>query len=468
MRARALVCLLAAFAVPTTLSAGGGSTDLLVRSYLRDHGASAEAAAHAGIPSFSRQTGLACSACHTIFPELTPFGRLFKLNGYTMTLLQTVDNGGDSAGRQSLRLNLIPPVSAMIMTSWTATKRSSPATANGNVMFPQELSVFVGEAITPHIGTFMQLTYEPAEGSIAIDNADIRYSSHANLASRPLIFGFTLNNNPTVQDVWNSVPAWGYPFASSAVAPTAAAATLIDGGLGQQVAGLGAYGFWNSMLYGELSLYRSAQQGSATPPDSTSENFVKGAMPYWRLALQHQFGSHYLEVGTYGMSARLYPTGVGGLTDRYTDVALDAQYEHAASFGRFVGHATWIHERQQLDAGVVNGASANAANTLKTMRVDASWYSAEAHYGGTLAYFSTSGDADAGLYAPAPVFGSASGLPNTRGAMAELHFMPWLNTRFALQYVIYDRFNGGKNNYDGSGRNATDNNTLYAVAWMAF
>ena len=29
-----------------------------------------------GVPSFSRQTGLACSACHYQFPQLTPFGRL--------------------------------------------------------------------------------------------------------------------------------------------------------------------------------------------------------------------------------------------------------------------------------------------------------------------------------------------------------------------------------------------------------
>ena len=39
------------------------------------------------VPSFSRQTKLACSACHYQFPQLTPFGRMFKLNGYTLTWL---------------------------------------------------------------------------------------------------------------------------------------------------------------------------------------------------------------------------------------------------------------------------------------------------------------------------------------------------------------------------------------------
>jgi hypothetical protein len=35
------------------------------------------------VPSYARQTGQPCSTCHTAFPELTPFGRQFKLMGYT-------------------------------------------------------------------------------------------------------------------------------------------------------------------------------------------------------------------------------------------------------------------------------------------------------------------------------------------------------------------------------------------------
>ena len=35
------------------------------------------------LPSFARQTGQPCGTCHTDYPGLTPYGRLFKLNGYT-------------------------------------------------------------------------------------------------------------------------------------------------------------------------------------------------------------------------------------------------------------------------------------------------------------------------------------------------------------------------------------------------
>ena len=38
------------------------------------------------LPAFMRQTGQNCAACHAggQFPELTAYGRLFKLTGYTL------------------------------------------------------------------------------------------------------------------------------------------------------------------------------------------------------------------------------------------------------------------------------------------------------------------------------------------------------------------------------------------------
>jgi hypothetical protein len=36
------------------------------------------------VPSFARQTGFECVACHVSWPELTAVGRQFKLGGYTL------------------------------------------------------------------------------------------------------------------------------------------------------------------------------------------------------------------------------------------------------------------------------------------------------------------------------------------------------------------------------------------------
>ena len=424
------------------------------------------ATAHARIPSFSRQTGLACSACHTTFPQLTAFGRAFKLNGYTLTGVQVV-TAGDSGKRATLKLDLIPALSAMVQISVTQTAKAQPGTQNGTVEFPQQLSLFFGQAITPQLGAFLQLTYDPRAGGIGMDNADIRYANHTQICSKPLVYGFSLNNNPTVQDVWNSVPAWGFPFAASGVAPTPAAATLLDGGLAQQVAGLGTYADLDNRLYGEFSVYRSAPQGTPSPADSSATNTIAGVAPYWRAFYTQQFGQQTLMIGTLGMSASLYPQGISGLHDRFTDIAFDAQFERPVGGANLTAHAIWIHERQALDADLAAGSATNASNTLQTFRMDASVYT-HSMFGLTAGFFTTTGTADALRYPVGALTGSAVGSPNSQGFIAELSALPWQNTRFELQYVAYNKFNGSSLNYDGFGRNAGHNNTIYFLSWVAF
>jgi hypothetical protein len=456
--AAACICTTTASATPAH------DNNAAVRRYVRDYGTAALGSA-AEIPSFSRQTGFACNVCHTSFPQLTAFGRQFKLNGYTMATQQNVEARDSS--RSILQLNLIPPVSAMLITSVTGTRKAQPDAQNTNVDFPQELGLFIGGSVSTHLGGFIQITYDPADASIAVDNVDLRLAYQTSLGSAALTYGFTLNNNPTVQDVWNSTPAWSYPYTSSAVAPYPGAAALIDGGLGQQVAGLGGYVFWNNLLYGEFSAYRSAPQGAPNPPDGDSENTVHGVVPYWRVALQHNFGSHSFALGTYGLVATLYPSGVTGATNRFTDLALDAQYGVPVGGGRVTAHATWIHERQRLDAAFADGSAANAENTLNTFRADASLMTAS-RIGLTGGFITLNGDADTRLYQPEPVFGSVTGSPNSTGIIAELSVMPWLNTRIGLQYVWWTKFNGATSDYDGSGRAAKDNNTLFGYVWLAF
>ena len=419
------------------------------------------------VPSFSRQTGLACSACHYQFPQLTPFGRMFKLNGYTLTSLSTIGQPGDSAGRESLKLATIPPLAAMVVTGLTQTGAAQPGAQNGTVSFPQQLSIFLAGQITPNVGIFTQFTYAAADGAIGIDNVDLRWAKHATVANRDLLFGLTLHNNPTVQDVWNTAPAWSFPFMGSDVAPTPAASTLIDGGLGQQVAGLGAYSLYNSTLYTELTAYRSAPQGAEVPLGANATNTTKGVIPYWRVALQHEWPSTYGEIGTYGFAARLFPAGVGGPTNDYTDAAVDAQIEHRAKVGMWIGRAAFIHERQTLSAFQATGESANLNETLSTLRTNLT-FEPSLRYALSAGYFQTTGTTDAVLFAPADVTGSRTGSPNSRGALGEFAVNPLQNMRFGLQYVAYTLFTGASNDDDAAGRKAADNNTLFLYLWLAF
>jgi hypothetical protein len=63
------------------------------------------------VPSYARQTGQPCATCHTAWPELTPFGRQFKLMGYT--------SGGTLCGDGSAKSDETQvPLSVM---AWPAT-----------------------------------------------------------------------------------------------------------------------------------------------------------------------------------------------------------------------------------------------------------------------------------------------------------------------------------------------------------
>jgi hypothetical protein len=83
--------------------------------------------------------------------------------------------------------------------------------------------------------------------------------------------------------------------------------------------------------------------------------------------------------------------------------------------------------------------------------------------------FSTTGSSDALLYPSAGgVAGNANGSPANRGFIAEVNYLPWLNTKLQLQYVGYSTFNGAATNYSGIERNASGNNTLYLLVWLNF
>ena len=417
------------------------------------------------IPSYARQTGLSCGTCHYNFPQLTPFGRLFKLNGYTMVGTPTLVSSHDE--QKDMQILSGFPLSVMVMNSFSMVSKATPGSEATSVQFPQQLSIFLSGEIAPKVGSYVQLTYDPSTGSIGMDMMELRYADHTMVGGKDFLYGITLNNNPTMQDVWNTTPAWGFPYAMSAAAPTPSAAPLLAGTLSGNAAGLGLYGLYDNLLYAEVCAYHSAIQGGSPAADSTWSNNIKGLSPYWRIALQHDWGKEYLSVGTFGISSGLFPEGISGPVNKYTDIGFDAQYEKVLGGDVFIAHASYITEKQTLDATYGAGGSAAASLTLNTFKIDAN-YNIPALGSLSLGYFTTTGTTDALFYAPAPVTGSANGSPNSNGIVSQVTFVPWLNLQISLQYVAYMKFNGSSSSYDGSGRNASDNNTLYLLTWIGF
>ena len=66
------------------------------------------------------------------------------------------------------------------------------------------------------------------------------------------------------------------------------------------------------------------------------------------------------------------------------------------------------------------------------------------------------------------VNGNLSGSPATRGFTYEAFCTPLQYLRVGAQYTAYNRYNGASANYDGFGRNAQDNNSLFLYVWGAY
>ncbi len=454
------------------------------------------------IPSFARQTGQPCAACHTDFPALTPFGRRFKLGGYTL--------GGSPQFRATLfptseedkSKPWWPPIATMAIVGFTHTQAplpppTQPFSSNNNTVV-DPFSFFWGGAITEHIGLFAQVTHvmpppggfasppagDPFGHSWGWDNTDLRFANTTKIGNLDILYGITANNNPTVQDVWNTTPAWGFPFAASTLAPTPSAGTVIDGAFGAHVVSAGGYLWINDMFYVEASAYHTLGFNTlnhlgADPFDAPGRF---DAAPYWRVAFEPHWGNHWLMIGTFGIVAPVHPwvdtSGVLGdltfpQTDKFTDVGFDAQYQYQGDKYWLTLRGAYIHEHQRLDATFANGGAQNPTNELNTLRLTASLvYGDDNKIVLTGQHFNTWGTRDNVVFAELAGCATLTSpcVPDSNGFIAEIAYIPfgtspsplwpWFNARIGLQYTWYNKF-------DGTSAGASANNTLFLHAWFA-
>jgi hypothetical protein len=417
----------------------------------------------ASLPLYARQTGQPCATCHTAFLELTPFGRRFKLGGYTL-------GGGDWQG---------PPFAVMLQPTFTNTQGAqqggaAPGFGVNNNFVMQQMSLFTGGAFTENLGAFIQGTWDGVAHNFSWDNTDIRFAKSINLDGHTLLWGVTANNNPTVQDVWNTIPAWSFPYISSELAPMPTAKTFIEQVYAQQVAGLSSYGFLDDLFYLEFGGYRPLSNNTqlALGVSPTGQSPISSIVPYWRLAVEPNFGDHSWEVGTFGLASKVFPMGIsGGGTDSFTDIGIDTQYQYLGDPHTVTARLAWIHENHNTSASQTLGLADNSNNQLRSLNASVS-YIYDHTWSLTAGRMSVGGTADATLY------GTFTGSPNSAGYIFELaylpfshggpSFWPWLNFRIGLQYTHWNKFDGATTNIDGMGRNANDNNTFFAYIWPMF
>ena len=409
------------------------------------------------LPAFANQTGQSCLACHAggQYPELTSYGRIFKLTGYTI------------GGKKTIPISVMGVLGATHMRQPNSINDQSALNTpiNNNKPNFETGSVFFAGKVTDNVGAFVQVTYDNyaapdaagnnVVGHTAADTMDFRWADQIVSPTRDLIYGFSLNNNPSVSDPWNTSWAWmNYVPATAGKGANAhidATTPYAGSGLsGGHYGGLTSYAFLNKTYYAEVGLYQTAKGilsfmnvGNTDPIQNAT---LRSTNPYWRVAYNKDWNASNMMVGLSGMASHPYDLNNGVSLSNplsYQSVkvrGIDSQYQYLLDPHTITVQA--VYQNQVVLASGMDASGLGNSNT-NIFRGKAS-YIYMAKYGSSLAYFNQSGD-----------FSMA-----TQGNTAEVFYMPLQNVRVGLQFTTFNKLAGIVN--------PSDANSVRLYVWAAY
>ncbi|TAK95720.1 MAG: cytochrome C [Aquabacterium sp.] len=405
------------------------------------------------VPSYARQTGQDCAACHigAFGPQLTPFGIKFKLGGY-------VDSDG-KGGKI--------PLSAMVVADYSRYKPQDPDTGTFGDKETKsgiaEASVFLAGKLTDHIGSFVQVTNSGIDHTTSFDQMDLRVTTNLNMGDKEALVGVSVNNNPTVQDPFNTLSTWGFPYTGSDRL-SYPGSELASGSLEHRVIGVNAYTLIDDSIYAELGLYNTLSPAMQSRmgqgrfnSDAADPGTPFGSLsnaPYWRLAYTKDLHTSAWHVGLMGYDGKVEDR-VSTDSVKFKDIGVDGSYTFLGNRQHICTlNASYLREH----TNTVSEADGDSSDTTKDLRLSTSYHYMNT-YGATFGYVKSS---------------SKSKETGNRAFIYQLDWTPWgkesswnapwANVRLGAQYVAFKsdiatEANGGK---------ASDLNSLRLFAWTSF
>ena len=188
------------------------------------------------VPSYSRQTGSECAACHAgaFGQTLTPYGIRFKLGGYT-------DTDG-KAGKV--------PLSAQLVLQQT-----NPANGTTTTRL-EEADVYLAGRLGGPVGAFAKLAQQRDDDGTTtqLQRVDVRLAQETRIAGHQAVSGLSLNNTPGQTDPYSP------PLAQALGVVSIGGGTMLNpngsASMANRAIGLNAYTLVDNRWYGELGSYR--------------------------------------------------------------------------------------------------------------------------------------------------------------------------------------------------------------------
>ena len=385
------------------------------------------------VPSFAAQTGQPCQMCHigALGPQLTPYGRNFKIKGYTQT-------GGTGIASQV-------HIAGWVQTEFSSYQKDLPKSgvtpdfAPNDNAFINAVSLFYSGRITDHVGVFLQGTYDNVGKAFAQDNSEVRVVGSAKPFGYNVDYGVSFNNAPGWSDPYNSNYLWGYPFISNGVAPAPNASPLLGGGVQDNSLGVVGYAWIDSHIYLDLGGYQSQPPGyqklfgEAYGPGSST-----GLEPWASLTYAWFWGNNNAHIGGHYFYGRYNPTtdvrssdGQFG-HDSYEDFMVSNGYQYIGDDFTHVftidGLYDYEHQKLNGSSSILNPnySSSQPSNNLSEFREWATYYYLET-YGGTIGFDKIWGNRNEVLYNTGAndSTGSIKGSPNSTSFSVEADWVPF-------------------------------------------
>lgn len=448
---------------------------ILIMSLISPHLASA-------VPSFARQTGLSCDTCHTVFPHLTPFGRDFKLHGYTYDYSELIkavreiekNEAKEERGIPNLVINKIPMVSVRIVSMFNeqvggkGVPKGKVTAGQGFVSIPEGYSdesivhivkasnIFIAGEVTPNIGTFLEFTGPNDTGgdTFGVGFLDlVLVAPPTTVHGHDLTYGVRATDSVAADDPSNTVGNFGLTTTLMGMSDHA---TLFDPYQAGKIIGGEAYamlgGFSHGGVYGAVGIFHPTHSQTGTsfetgnisgePAKTVQEGDFLGAKnvdEYFRLSFWlPSYKNIYSEIGSFGYhgNENMTATSLANLAnpnfrDNYYNFGIDTQTQWIADKHLVELFAVYQlqHDSKFFDEDLFTGNLGNGESvTRQGFGIEASYYYRRT-YGAYIRYFYEHSSQVKDVNVGATVLG--------------LSWYPYQNVNLRVETALFNRYNRG-------------------------
>lgn len=420
----------------------------------------AAAGAAQAVPSFARQTGSECAACHigAYGLNLTPYGIRFKMGGYT-----------DSDGKGTKVPLALQAIYQQVNPEVGKTERRL-----------SEVDIYLAGQLAGPLGAFARVATrdDGTERRTTLESMDVRFAGETQIGEKDAVLGLTLNNTPATQDPFSVLPGRGFgvPTTDGTLLNSTSASPLAN-----RVLGLSGYAFYDNSWYAEVGTYRtlspSAQDKLGFEPSGDPGRL--GSTSYWRLAYMQDWKTQFFSGGLVAFDTRRQRMR-SGPSDEIRDLGFDLNYQYLGTREHmFQARYAHIFERRRYGStpaspfvpGLLGLPEGRAQDRTLVLT-----YAFRQTYGLTLARLKGTGSADTMRF---PLYGRS----DTTSTLVDLSWVPfgkedswaapWANVRLSASWFHFSKFNGSSTDVFGSAFgaplvNAKDLDSFTLAARVAF